>query len=247
MDEWSVATSDQRGTQPARRLSAVKDMLPSYGRRRGHKIRKSRDMLLKTLLPRLLVTLPENNLPLEWATGKTLWVEIGFGGGEHLAEQARLHPDITFIGCEPYINGVAGLLAAIEHSQLSNTQIFDGDGRLLLERLPDNSVERLFILFPDPWPKTRHHKRRIISTASLALFYKKLQPSGMLRLVTDHEDYGTWMLEHLLAFGKLTWTAKRHTDWDTPSADWVPTRYQAKAAAEGRMPLFLDWVKHNST
>jgi len=221
--------------------------LQSFGRRRGRKLRVSRSALMEMLLPKLLIELPENGLSPEslfQGNGKApLWFEIGFGAGEHLVEQARRHPDIHFIGCEPYINGMAVLLSAIDKDELDNIQLYDGDARLLLERLPDESIERLFVLFPDPWPKARHHKRRIISQSTLALFYRKLAPEGLLRIATDHEDYGVWMFEHLLTFGKFKWTAKSCRDWKNPPADWVKTRYQGKADAEGRPAMFLDWVK----
>jgi tRNA (guanine-N7-)-methyltransferase len=225
-------------TQPAH--------LQSYGRRRGRKLHKSRSALMETLLPKLLITLPEKALLLQdlfLNPRLPLWFEIGFGGGEHLVEQARRHPEVNFIGCEPYINGMACLLAAIDKHKLSNIRLYDGDARLVLERLTDKSIERLFVLFPDPWPKTRHHKRRIISQESLALFHVKLAAGGLLRIATDHEDYGVWMLEHLLAFGRFKWLAQSSTDWKTPPQDWVSTRYQAKAEAEGRRAMFLNWLR----
>lgn len=226
-------------------------VLRSYGRRHGRKLRASRTNLISTLLPRLLISLPPEMqlLPLDILFPNAqapLWFEIGFGGGEHLVEQARQHPDINFIGCEPYINGMASLLSRIDKEKLANIRLYDGDARLVLERLPEASVERLFILFPDPWPKARHHKRRIICQDSLTLFHRKLKPQGLLRIATDHEAYGAWMLEHLLTFGKLTWNAKTCSNWKNPPPDWVRTRYQAKAEAEGRKTLFLDWVKETS-
>jgi tRNA (guanine-N7-)-methyltransferase len=220
--------------------------LVSFGRRHGRKLRANHSVLMETLLPGLLLTLSEGGIaPESFFTRPAVpfWFEIGFGGGEHLVEQARMHPDVNFIGCEPFVNGMAKLLAAIDKEKLTNIRLYDGDARLILERLPDASIERLFILFPDPWPKVRHHKRRIISQEGLALFYRKLMPQGVLRLATDHVDYGAWMLEHLVAFGKFEWTAKSSADWKNPPADWVKTRYQVKAEAEGRGALFLDWVK----
>jgi tRNA (guanine-N7-)-methyltransferase len=229
----------------------TQNLLRSFGRTRGRRLHKSRSAILETLLPKLLIALHDEapaTCNLQPATlfsthSCPLWFEIGFGGGEHLVEQARRHPEINFIGCEPYINGMASLLVAIDKDKLTNIRLYDGDARELLEKLPDNSIERLFILFPDPWPKARHHKRRIINKNSLKLFYRVLQPGGLLRLATDHEDYGAWMLENLLAFGKFRWTATSSNDWKNPPADWAATRYQAKAEAEGRKPLFLDWKK----
>lgn len=221
-----------------------KKYLQSFGRRHGHKLHASRSRLMQTLLPQLLVSLPEGDInPASLFDGRQapLWFEIGFGGGEHLAEQARRNRNVNFIGCEPYINGVASLLALVEEHSLTNIRLFDGDARLLMEKLPDNSIERLFVLFPDPWPKARHHKRRIISTTSLELFYSKISPGGILRIATDHVDYGTWILEQTIASNRFIWEANTQADWQDAPADWVKTRYQAKAEDEGRLPLFLDF------
>jgi tRNA (guanine-N7-)-methyltransferase len=221
-------------------------LLQSFGRRLGRKLRTHQSELMQTLLPQLKIPLSESDISLTSLFADPvapLWFEIGFGGGEHLVEQARRNPHINFIGCEPFINGMAKLLASIDKANLKNLRLSDGDARLVLERLPDASLERLFLLFPDPWPKVRHHKRRIVSQEGLALFYRKLKKGGLLRLVTDHADYGTWMLEQLLAFGQLEWAAKSSNDWKTPPNDWVRTRYQAKAEAEGRGALFLNWIK----
>lgn len=212
--------------------------LRSFGRRRGRKLRKSRSDLVEKKLPALLINL-EHALPLSHAP---LWVEIGFGAGEHLVEQAKQNPKVQFIGCEPYINGTASLLAQIEQHTLSNIRLFDNDARLLLEKLPDHSIEKLFVLFPDPWPKARHHKKRLISQDTLALFHRKLARGGMLRIATDHVDYGTWMLENLLAFQKFEWQATSQSDWASPPAGWIKTRYQQKAENEGRSAIFLDWA-----
>lgn len=216
-------------------------LLPSYGRRRGRKLRPSRNALVGKLLPELLIHLEEGE-ELYTHAKNPVWLEIGFGGGEHLVEQARRHPQVHFIGCEPYINGVASLLAKIQQYSLRNIRLYDGDARVLLERLPDHSLEKLFVLFPDPWPKVRHHKKRIISQASAALFHRKLKKGGILRIATDHADYSVWILENLLAFGQFEWQVKSQADWNVPPTDWVTTRYQEKAMAEGRKPFFLNWT-----
>jgi len=214
----------------------VNRLLPSFGRRHGRKLRSSRSVLLETALPSLLIA-------PGYVAAAPLWFEIGFGSGEHLAEQARRNPQVNFIGCEPYVNGMTTLLAAIQKNDLRNIRLYDGDARMLLEAMPDESIDRMFILFPDPWPKARHHKRRIISQESLTLFYKKLKAGGMLRVATDHVDYCEWMLEQFLIFAQFTWEAKTQSDWQNPPPDWVPTRYQAKALAEGRQATFLEWRK----
>lgn len=213
--------------------------IPSFGRRKGHRLKPSRHNLMETLLPRLLISDSNPFTP----TTKPLWFEIGYGSGEHLQAQAIANPGVQFIGCEPYINGVAKLLATIEEQSITNIRLYDGDARLLLEQLPDSSLERLFILFPDPWPKNRHHKRRIINEQSIPLFHQKLKPGGLLRIATDHVDYSTWILEHMVIAQGFDWQAKTPTGWQTPPAGWVTTRYQAKAIAEGRVAVFLDFHK----
>ncbi len=223
-------------------------VIPSFGRRRGRKLRQSRSVLMETLLPELLITLPSAACNLQLTTllpnpRLPLWFEIGFGNGEHLVGQAMRNPGVNFIGVEPYINGMASLLAAIDRHALTHIRIFDGDARALLEALPDASIDRLFVLFPDPWPKARHHKKRLVSVNSLALFHRKLKEGGRLRIATDHADYCTSILENLCICGKFTWSARVQADWSDPPADWVRTRYQEKAEAEGRKATFLEWVK----
>ena len=221
-------------------------ILPSFGRRHGRTLRPQQKALTAGLLPRLLIPLPEGNLELSSIFAypeRPLWFEIGFGAGEHLLEQAKLYPEVNFIGCEPYMNGVASLLAGIEKYALTNIRLFDDDARTLLLKLPDNAVHRLYILFPDPWRKARHHKRRIIAPNSLAIFYAKLAKGAELRIATDHFDYCTWIVEQMIIFGKFHWQAHHHTDWDTPPADWIRTRYQAKAEAQGRPAVFLNYSK----
>lgn len=226
-------------------MTARPEFLQSFGRRRGHKLHTSRQTLVDTLLPKLLIPAPDKTVDIAALFGRNapLWFEIGFGGGEHLAEQARLNPAVNFIGCEPYLNGVATLLAAVDEHKLQNVRLYDGDARLLVSKLPDESIERLFVLFPDPWPKARHHKRRIINQQTLEIFHQKLKKGGLLRIATDHVDYGTWILSQMLKFERLIWQATQPEHWQKAPTDWVPTRYQAKALAEGRLPLFLDFVK----
>jgi len=171
-----------------------------------------------------------------------LWLEIGFGGGEHLIHQAALYPQVGIIGCEPYINGVAGLLGQIREAGVSNVRIHQHDARPLMARLPDASLDKVFILYADPWPKTRHHKRRLISTEFLNTLARVMKPGAELRLATDHSDYCTWMLERLLAHPSFEWTAKSCADWQKPWADWIPTRYEQKRLAG--MPTYLTFV-HN--
>lgn len=168
-----------------------------------------------------------------------IWLEIGFGSGEHLAAQAAAHPDVGFIGCEPYVNGIAGLLRQVAGARIANIRVFPDDARALIDALPDASVNRVFLLFPDPWPKTRHHKRRFIQPGNLDALARVLADSGEFRFATDHMGYARWALAHVTAHPDFTWTARRPADWREPPADWQPTRYEAKSAARGLSRAYL--------
>ena len=170
-------------------------------------------------------------------------MEIGFGAGEHLAWQAERNPDVGFVGCEPYINGVASLLRHAADRDLSNIRILPDDVRPFLDRLPDGCLARLFVLFPDPWPKRRHAGRRIVQYQSLATFCRLLRPGGELRLATDDPGYLRWMLVRATGRSDLCWLARRPGDWRTRPVDWPQTRYEAKAIEEGRASAFLRFLK----
>ncbi len=195
------------------------------------------------LLPQLEIQNPDAPIDNKLSQLSNLYLEIGFGGGEHLAHQASLHPDTGIIGCEPYINGVAGLLARIRDEKLDNIRIYQHDARLLIEKLPDNCLDKVFILYPDPWPKARHHKRRLVSKSLLDSLARVMKPGAELRLATDHSDYCTWMLERLLPHPSFKWTAKTCDDWLKPWADWIPTRYEQKRLAG--MPTYLTFLHTN--
>ncbi len=199
---------------------------------------------MDTLLSDLSISLPEKG-EMEPASlipsKKEYWLEIGYGGGEHLAHQAGLYPHVGIIGCEPYINGIAHLLKAIEDNALGNIRIYDDDARFLIDTLPDQSISKVFILYPDPWPKVRHHKRRLISHATLDRLARIMKPGAILRLATDDADYCTWMLEHLLSHSAFSWNAKSCEDWLNPWSDWISTRYEQKALA-GR-PTYLEFTR----
>lgn len=216
-----------------------------YGRRRGHKLRKGRLQRLDDLLPRLELSLPEEAdtpvqpLGLFPAGTREVWLEIGFGAGEHLIAQARAHPGIGFIGCEPFINGVASLVQHVGDEGLGNVRVFRDDARLLLHRLAPASIGRMFILYPDPWPKTRHHKRRIVGPSTLDRFAAVLANGAELRLATDHADYARWMLRYLTAHPAFRFLARGPVDWRERPADWPATRYEAKALAAGRKPFYF--------
>jgi tRNA (guanine-N7-)-methyltransferase len=219
-------------------------LLPSFGRRRGRRLRPTKQELMDTLLQELSITLPQQTC-LEPATlfpeAKEYWLEIGFGGGEHLAHQAERYPHAAIIGCEPYIHGIAWLLSHVKERALHNVRVFTDDARLLLDALPDHSLDKVFILYPDPWPKKRHHRRRLVSNQTLDALARVLKPGAELRLATDDADYCTWMLEHLQAHAAFESQAKQDDDRLIPWEDWVSTRYEQKALEAGRRPNYLTY------
>jgi tRNA (guanine-N7-)-methyltransferase len=206
-------------------------------------MRPGRRRLLAEKLPELRFELPPDGRIDPWALfearPRALWLEIGFGGGEHLAALAAAHPEVGFLGVEPFLTGVAKLVGACETAALRNVRILVDDARLLLGALPDACLERVFVLFPDPWPKARHHKRRIVNAVTLAELARVMVPGGELRLATDDPDYARAMLAALLGEPRFTWLAERAADWRRRPADWPPTRYEAKALAAGRAPVYL--------
>jgi tRNA (guanine-N7-)-methyltransferase len=218
-----------------------------YGRRRGRPLREGQRHLAETLLPRLRIALPACG-PLDPRAlfpfpVRTVWLEIGFGGGEHLAAQAAGNPEIGFIGCEVFENGVARLTAAVARQGLVNVRVFAEDARLMLPSLPPASMGRVFILFPDPWPKQRHHKRRLIAPETLEHLAAILEDGGELRLATDDPGYLGWMLECVTGHAEFSWLARRPANWRDRPADWPPTRYEEKAVAAGRRPMFLRFAR----
>jgi tRNA (guanine-N7-)-methyltransferase len=170
---------------------------------------------------------------------REVWLEIGFGGGEHLAYQAAHNPDVGLIGAEFFANGVSSACGHLLRSGLGNARVLHGDGRELLDRLPDVSLMRAFILHPDPWPKKRHHERRIVNTDVLDALARVMRPGAELRLATDHASYKPWMLQKLLDHPAFVWTAQTKRDWQERPADWPQTRYEAKALREGRVPMVI--------
>ena len=202
-------------------------------------MRQARQHLVDTLLPTIEITIPagEPSLDLEQLfveNMREVWLEIGFGSGEHLAQQAIENPSVGIIGCEPYINGVARLLADIDKHDLTNVKIFRDDARILLRALPGASIARTFILFPDPWPKMRHHKRRIIGPSTIPSLCRLMPTGTELRIATDDPSYKEWILQHMLACEEFEWRARHPVDWRERPVDWPETRYEMKANAAGR-------------
>ncbi len=236
-----------RSRRRARRGAELNDTpgpeaLHWHGRRHGRRLRPGRQRLLDDLLPRLTVSLDAGRLDpfaLFQPPPAEVWLEIGFGAGEHLAEQAEAHPGIGFIGSEMFVNGVAALLSQVEAKGLANIRIFPDDARRLLDALPDSCLGRAFLLFPDPWPKKRHADRRFVSDANLDRLARVMKPGAELRVASDDPGHVAWILARILAHPSFHWTARRAGDWRVRPADWPETRYEAKAAVQGRPSTYL--------
>lgn len=214
----------------------------TYGRRKARPLKPRRARLLETLAP----TLATPDRPFDprtlWPDRRQVWLEAGFGAGEHLVAQAAGHPDVLLLGAEPFVNGLAACLAQVESAGLRNVRLHHGDARDLMHWLPSASLERIFVLFPDPWPKARHKKRRLIEPAFIAASARLLQPGGRLRLATDWADYADWTLERLLRAPEFRWTAERADDWRRPPADHATTRYEAKRLGDCA-PVWLEFER----
>ncbi|HWJ39191.1 MAG TPA: tRNA (guanosine(46)-N7)-methyltransferase TrmB [Sphingomicrobium sp.] len=212
-----------------------------YGRSSGHKLRKGQQELVEQLLPAIEVP-REGEVTSESLFGerRPLHFEIGFGSGEHLSSRADMLPDHGFIGAEPFLNGVASALARIRDARLANVRLWRGDALQVLPRLPDESISFLYLLHPDPWPKARHAKRRMINDGPLELFAAKLRPGGEFRLATDDPTYLNWALMLMQRHeDRFEWLAERPGDFLEPSGGWIETRYGAKSRREGRRPYYL--------
>lgn len=231
-----------------------------YGRRKGRVIRKAKTALLDSFLP--VVRINEETVfdkeTLFSTPVNEICLEIGFGNGEHLAGQAKNNPQTGYIGAEVFQNGVANLLSLItgikvtadlpekielEAGRVDNVRVFDDDIRLLFNRLPDSFLDKIYLLFPDPWPKTRHANRRFVNPDNLQQLARVLKKGGILRIATDHKIYKTWTLHQMHNCSDFRWTASCGNDWKHEPADWVQTKYQRKAIREGRRAVFLDYER----
>ena len=217
-----------------------------YGRRRGKHLRESQEAYLAEDLAAWSpgpVGWDENpdRRPLDLEAlfaGREVWLEVGFGGGEHMVHQAALHPDTGIIGCEPYINGIAMLLGKLRRANPDNVAIHPGDVRDLFDVLPDASIGRAFLLYPDPWPKARHHRRRFVTPEHLEPLARVMKPGAIFRVATDIPDYVRQTLQEVPRHG-FAWLAEGPSDWRVPWDDWISTRYEQKALREGRVPHYL--------
>jgi tRNA (guanine-N7-)-methyltransferase len=214
-----------------------------YGRRKGPKLSPHKEELRRTLLPRLTLQSEPGRDPLSYFEPQVeeVWLEVGFGGGEHLLEQARSNPRIGLIGAEPYEAGVGKLLSKVADAPPPNIRIHEGDARDIIEALPDASLGRVFILFPDPWPKTRHRKRRFVQMEMLDALARVMKSGAELRIASDDAGYVEWTLERAMAHAAFAWAAERAADWKMRPADWPQTRYEAKALHGP--PAYLRFVR----
>ena len=223
-------------------MTGITRPIRTFGRIKSRTIKPRQASMMETLLPGL--TLPEAPFdPVDRMPRSTeRWLEIGFGGGEHMAERAARRPDVLFLGAEPFLNGVASALRYIEEMQLENVRLHSGDARDLMARLPDASLDRVFVLFPDPWPKARHRKRRLVGEAFIGEAARVMKSGARLSFATDWEDYANWTLGHFLASSDFRWTAESADDWRSAPDDHVPTRYEAKRLGDCA-PLWLEFER----
>jgi tRNA (guanine-N7-)-methyltransferase len=216
--------------------------LRTYGRIKSRSLKPRQARLMDDLLPALAVPArpfdPRDLKPEATA----VWLEAGFGAGEHLAAQAAAHPGALFLGAEPFVNGLGACLAHLDDAKLTNVRLQAGDVRALMALLPEGSVDRFYILFPDPWPKTRHRKRRLVQPDFIADAARLMKPGARLRFATDWADYADWTLERFLAAPGFRWTAERADDWRRPWPDHVTTRYEAKRLGDCA-PVWLEFER----
>jgi tRNA (guanine-N7-)-methyltransferase len=213
-----------------------------FGRRKGHPLRRHQAALFGTLLPRLKLDVSRpapGNLRTLFADVDDVRLESGFGGGEHLIAEAEQHPRMGFIGIEPFVNGMAKALAAIDEKKLGNIRLHHGDATDVLAWLPAAGIARVDLLYPDPWPKRRHWKRRFVQDQSVAAIARAVRPDGEFRFASDIPDYVCWTLTRLMRSPDFIWTAEQADDWRKPWQGWSGTRYEAKAKREGRTPTYL--------
>lgn len=218
-----------------------------FGRRRGKRLRPGQVAALEEVLPALRLDLdsppPARPDKLFAVPVSGICLEIGFGGGEHLLHEVARHPATGFIGVEPFVNGMAKVASAVAGDPPRNLRLHDGDATLLLDWLPDAALERIDLLYPDPWPKRKHWKRRFVSAGNLERFARVLKPGGLLRFASDIGSYVDWTLIHCRAHPAFSWQAASADDWRRPFAGWPGTRYEAKALREGRRPAYLTFIR----
>lgn len=216
-------------------------LIRSFGRIKSRKLSDHKKSLFSDLLPQYQFN--QNEFISFAKNFREINLEIGFGFGDFLFENAKNNSEIGFIGCEPHINGVVNLLAKLEQEPLTNIKILDSDSRPFLTEIPDNILRKIYILFPDPWPKSKHYKRRLINVKFLKLLYQKMSDNSELIIASDHDAYKEWIMTEILKSGLFNWTAKSKSDWQNFPSDWTQTKYQKKAIIQGRISVYLNFVK----
>lgn len=220
----------------------------SYGRRRTKGLRATRAGAMEVVLPQVRLSLPDGEGMLDPRSFfntpvREVWFEIGFGNGEHLLHHAENNPDIGLIGCEPFMNGVSALCVGIQEKKLTNIRIWPDDARMVMDRLKPLSLDRLFLLHPDPWPKNRHHKRRFIQAEMLDQLAGLLKPGAEFRMVTDHADLASWLLDKTYFHPAFQWQAAGPENWRKAPVDCPKTRYGEKGLIQGRPPVYLNFCR----
>ena len=218
-----------------------------FGRRKAKPLKPAQQVLVENLLPQLRIDL-EQDAPSDLGSlfannCRSFVLEIGFGAGEHFVQRASEPSDFGFIGCEPFVNGLAAGLSLIDEHDLHNVRLYDEDATGLLDWLPDGSIDVIYLLYPDPWPKKRHWKRRFVNKDNMTRFARILKSGGEFRFASDIDHYVNWTLGHFLESPEFSWKAKTAADWKNPWTGWQSTRYERKAIREGRKSAYLTFVK----
>lgn len=222
----------------------AKDMLRSFGRVRGRIISDKQKKIIEDNLPRLSIADDLSDLSRAFSCDiKQLALEIGSGSGEFIVHMAKNNPQIGFVACEPYLNGISNIVQLINKNNIENIRIFRGDARILLKSLIPDTLDYVYILFPDPWPKAKHHKKRLINDNLLEILSKAMKSNAKLLIATDHRDYESWILSFMLRCKEFKWIIKKIGDCLNPPKFWIETRYQQKANKAGRYSVFLEFIR----
>src|SRR5580693_10432682 len=215
-----------------------------YGRSRGKSLRAGQKDLLAEALPLFSIGMEDLTEGRAFVrTPREVWLEIGFGAGEHLIEQAKANPEVGIVGCDPFLNGIVAALAGLKREDISNVRLRRGDAQAVIEAAPDAFFSRVFVLYPDPWPKRRHYKRRVFVAKTIEALARVMRRGAELRFATDVDDYAGWTLTRFLVSPHFRWPATRADDWRYPWPEWRPTRYEIKARAGGRGSVYLTFVR----
>jgi tRNA (guanine-N7-)-methyltransferase len=236
------------GSGDSDELESLSPRATLFGRRRGKRMTARRDELMRVALPMVAVdaSRPIDPAALFQNRASAVWLEIGFGGGEHLATCALAHPEEGYIGCEAFRNGVAKALTLIEAANLRNVRLYHGDARAIVEALPERSLDGIYLLYPDPWPKRRHRKRRFLSDVMLTRLARIMSPGAQLRFATDIDDNAGWTLVRVLRSSYFSWTPESAAAWQNPWEGWQETRFEVKALRAARRPVYFTFRRNSA-